>query len=927
MRLISATVRNYRIHRDQTVTFDPQRTLIGGPNECGKSTFAEAVHAALFLRAKITGEAQQRMVSRDGGNPEVEVFFEAGGAHYSLQKRFYGAKGTVTLTEQGGQSWTSDEAEEKLAKLLHVEAPVGGKGAADKAAQQWAHLWAWQGQAGEDPSVHANAQRDALLARLKTEGGAAAMQSILDGDVAAQFAVLTGQLFAKNDSPRAGSDLAEALQALKNATQAETDARVAWDRLQLASESFEQATAEIGACGETEATLASEKSDVELRLARVSKLRLDEATQVGEANAARERYESLGSADLHIKECRKEILDRGQLIAPKARVVEQLGETAKSKKLQAEAAARAFDEAGAGVHRVRLCHELTRAYLRWFELTDENSRLATKASKVQNLRTELAEVANRLAELPEVDGTKLKLLNKLEGKCSVAGAALEAMAAGLEVLECSEPVSAGQTALTPGQVQILTEDTEVRIGSGVRLLVKPGGGRSLAEARHAVQDAQRELQKALDKLGVSTVAVAADVSARRMGMDQRIGEIRASLEGLGAEDIESEISASERAMSSARADVDRIGALVSEFTAPANLAEAIALDISRRDELHKAEALERSLKTERDAALQGQMEAETTLEREKAALDKEQREIEGQKAQLKVLLQTHGDDGPREQKLQEYSQANSKARDALGVTKAALEELQPELLEGRKRRCDRALVETQRQLAEWGSKLAVARNTLVSDGVTDPKGALAEAGARARSAEAHCRTVERRARAIQLLHRLFLEEQRNLADQFTRPLAEAISRYLQCLFGPDARAVVTLEDNVFSGMEIARPSQGFGGFGFETLSGGTKEQLAAAVRLAMAEVLASDHQGCLPLVFDDAFAFSDPQRVKTLQGMLDFAAERGLQIIILTCNPADYTMLGAKQTLLEPAKSRIPSQLPTHIAKSADQAGSVIRSS
>ena len=44
MKLVSATVRNYRVHSDKTVDFDPRLTLITGPNESGKSTQAEAIH-------------------------------------------------------------------------------------------------------------------------------------------------------------------------------------------------------------------------------------------------------------------------------------------------------------------------------------------------------------------------------------------------------------------------------------------------------------------------------------------------------------------------------------------------------------------------------------------------------------------------------------------------------------------------------------------------------------------------------------------------------------------------------------------------------------------------------------------------------------------------------------------------------------------
>ena len=63
--------------------------------------------------------------------------------------------------------------------------------------------------------------------------------------------------------------------------------------------------------------------------------------------------------------------------------------------------------------------------------------------------------------------------------------------------------------------------------------------------------------------------------------------------------------------------------------------------------------------------------------------------------------------------------------------------------------------------------------------------------------------------------------------------------------------------------------------------------------------MAANHDGKLPIVFDDAFAYSDPERVKTLQRMLDLAAERGLQVIILSCNPADYAGLGAQLTRLD----------------------------
>src|SRR4051794_20077474 len=99
MRLLSVLVRNYRVHRELEVKFDSRLTLIGGLNESGKSTLVEAVHRALFLKAKIGGDTRLSMVSRlHPGHPEVEVCFEAGTGSYRVAKRFSGPSGTILLS-------------------------------------------------------------------------------------------------------------------------------------------------------------------------------------------------------------------------------------------------------------------------------------------------------------------------------------------------------------------------------------------------------------------------------------------------------------------------------------------------------------------------------------------------------------------------------------------------------------------------------------------------------------------------------------------------------------------------------------------------------------------------------------------------------------------------------------------------------------
>ena len=44
------------------------------------------------------------------------------------------------------------------------------------------------------------------------------------------------------------------------------------------------------------------------------------------------------------------------------------------------------------------------------------------------------------------------------------------------------------------------------------------------------------------------------------------------------------------------------------------------------------------------------------------------------------------------------------------------------------------------------------------------------------------------------------------------------------------------------------------------LSTGAREQFAAALRVTIAEVLVKAYEGTFPVLFDDAFANSDPER-------------------------------------------------------------------
>lgn len=110
---------------------------------------------------------------------------------------------------------------------------------------------------------------------------------------------------------------------------------------------------------------------------------------------------------------------------------------------------------------------------------------------------------------------------------------------------------------------------------------------------------------------------------------------------------------------------------------------------------------------------------------------------------------------------------------------------------------------------------------------------------------------------------------------------EAIASYLRELGRNDHNSLLRFDPA--RGFENLELQQGTQSFRFEELSGGMREELAAALRLALAEVLQPTYDGALPLIFDDAFTDTDPDRFEGLQAMLRLGVNQGIQIILLSC--------------------------------------------
>lgn len=894
MRLISATVRNYRIIGELTVNFDRVLTLVGGANESGKSTLAEAIHRALFLKAKGNTEYHRAMLSSPFiAAPQVELVFEAENETYHLKKRF-GASGTTALESGRSVGLQGSQAEDELARLLKLEAACAGRGA----VAQWGHLWVWQGRAGDDPSLLATVEKADLIKQLQAIGGAAVLQSELDSKMARHFAAKQAQLFVSNGKAKAGSELYRAQENKAQADQLLAQARERMDKLTGALAKLERASAALAGAKVALAKLEAEQAGIAQQERQLAVLRQQEAEQAPVLKSAQERLEEIVAAERMIRESQLRIAELGKDLTPQQEQIERSRRTLSEARQLADQSVQEFNVRACAVRAARLRRDLVVAAVASIEKNEHHAQLASLSAKATARQIELVALETEISSLPEIDKSTGKRLQKLELEISHARTALQAMATGIEVISASEPIMVGVRQLSTGAQEILTESAEISIGSGVRLRIQPGGGSSLSQARQHEIALQNELRDLLDSVALNSVKEVFAAQAKREELSQKAQAIKAELQGMGAEGLAERLRKAEADQVTARKQLERLKPLAGEVSDIKDLHSAKAELGIAETTLSEAESKEGSARMVMQQATSQVAQGENSLKEKNQEIEQQRQQMDRLQGQLDFLLRTHGDAPAIAQALQMASAGKTAAESRLKATREAILALQPDFLASDSERIARAAQfrASEREAAQ--REIVEAESELRYDGSLDPKAQLILAEARAAAAAQYEASLHRTAQAVSLLNELFQEEQRRLSETFTRPLADKITGYIQCVLGSGAKVIVNLDESGFNGLRLARPQEGAGVYDFVSLSGGAREQVSAGVRLAMAELLAADHGGVLPVIFDDAFTNTDGERVNRVQRMLDLAATRNLQIIVLTCNPMDYATLGAKTTML-----------------------------
>ena len=143
--------------------------------------------------------------------------------------------------------------------------------------------------------------------------------------------------------------------------------------------------------------------------------------------------------------------------------------------------------------------------------------------------------------------------------------------------------------------------------------------------------------------------------------------------------------------------------------------------------------------------------------------------------------------------------------------------------------------------------------------------------------------------AVRLLFDTLNESRAEMTAGLVAPVEKKANYILQRIAG---KRLGPLKLNAGLNTPEVIPDPAGTGVPLDQVSGGEREQIYLATRLALAELLAATERQLV--VLDDVLTFTDAARMGRVLDVLEESAQR-LQILIITCHPERYRGLQAAQ--------------------------------
>ena len=396
-------------------------------------------------------------------------------------------------------------------------------------------------------------------------------------------------------------------------------------------------------------------------------------------------------------------------------------------------------------------------------------------------------------------------------------------------------------------------------------------------------------------MGVASTAEAHSLLARRRDLENSRRGFLAELKSLKAGDDPAAACAETK---SALAEIEAaIGAALAA-TCRTTLPTEAAIDEGRLEQEQKRRALD-ARRSNLDAAREEQQEAVEAAVARRTGTETKLEMLRKSVAE-DLALCSDADRAARDAAMVAEAAACETAQQTKATTLAAVRQTAPDAaeIERRELRCQRLeqalanhnaeLMQLERDIGRLTGQIQAAGG----DGVGEAHTAAEEQRI---LAERECARIQDRIATLQLLRDTVGDCLAEGSERYHEPVRRHLRPYLNDLF-PGAE--LELGDGfTIIGMKRSRPE------GFNRLSGGTQEQIAVLVRLAMGALLA-ERGGNVPIILDDALVYCDDDRINLMFDALSRAG-KSQQIIVLTCRIRSFGPLGGHTLRVNTAEASL----------------------
>jgi DNA repair exonuclease SbcCD ATPase subunit len=865
MRLVSITLNDVRCfaHPVRIGGIGSGLNVLSAPNENGKSTLFDALHAVFFTPHRSRGKEIKALKPHVGGAPEVSVEIDTDDGRFRIFKRW--------TSKETAEVWQGDRL---VAKADEAEAWISGLTTSGGEGGPAGLLWVRQGMTQLD---HDRAKENQTTLSTRRD-----LMSSVTGEVEA----LTGGKRMDMALARARGDLAVLLTA---GGRVRADGPLAKAEAEVASLTARQT--ELAETASQLATALTRRVQVRRALAELQDpvAEADRRTRLAEATAAHEaasrHAEALRQADLAVKMARLEAAeaagkldalaqarDRGTAARRAEAEAQALAQAARGSLAAAEATAQArLAEVTAARTRRSAAETVLRTSLRAQTARGDDARRRDLTARMTALAALSADLAARRAAAASGPDTKVM-------------AALEAQFQQVSVLRSLRTSSATRISVTySGPLRIALDGTELPEGQTTPILtetvlalpglgdltIRPGETSDIATR---LQKAEADLDAQLTRSGCATVEDARAAARLRAEALAAVTEIETRISTLAPQGI-----------AAVEAELARMPAPAPGDDTVPEVAEAQGLSDAAADALQTAErafdAARNLAETERMADVRAAVAAQSAAGALHAA---------------GAALTAFGDLAVAEADLSGARDTASRVLAEAIRTHTRLADAAPDLAQAEAALSRARSVVTGADLeigalSEERAKLDTEIELRSGIGVAED---LADVGTRLAAARTR---LDRLLFEVAVLKDLIaaLETARDTArERYFAPVMAELRPLLHLLW-PDAELKFDGESLLPTALVRNGREEDIG-----ILSGGTQEQIALFVRLAFARLLARTGRHA-PVILDDALVYTDDDRIERVFDLLHGQAN-DLQIIVLTCRQRAFRALGGQKLHFAP---------------------------